>query len=64
MKMTAHSGGGKHRRGHTLAKFAIGSGLAFLSAHALYNRFCTKRDEAVRDCFDTLQMESNAEYDE
>lgn len=38
--------------------------LLFLSAHTLYNRFCAKRDQTVRDCFDTLQMESNAEYDE
>lgn len=38
--------------------------LLFLSAHTLYNRFCAKRDQAVRDCFDTLQMEFNAEYDE
>ena len=64
MKTTARTCGGKHRRGHTLAKFAIGSGLLFLSAHTLYNRFCAKRDQAVRSCFDTLQMESDAEYDE
>lgn len=38
--------------------------LLFLSARTLYNRFCAKRDQAVRDCFDTLQMESDAEYDE